>query len=158
MQSEGISRKADRNAIIRRHIHGRRSRSPDPLHRYLLRRQRNAVLLPFFNDRGADLIIALVRVGARYHHNILQIVFERIVVHFRWRDLKSGVDHADDRNKSQYCFYGSHVPHSALHGTWVPHFSRSLREVGTSRSPAEQLLKVFDYRGDRNIAYFASRT
>src|SRR5579863_4944744 len=146
MQSKGISRQAHRNAVIRGDVHSRRSGRPDSLYGDLLRGKSDLVFLRLLYDRINQFLVRLVRIRAAHHSNVVQIVLEGIIRQLRRNDLKARVNHSDDGQKPEERFYCSHVPQSCSAGDV---------EI-TSRRPAKHSLKIFDYRGNRNIAYFAS--
>ena len=50
VQSEGVTGQTDGNAIIRGHIYRQRSRCSNPLHRDILGRQRNLMLVRLLNN------------------------------------------------------------------------------------------------------------
>ncbi len=76
MQIEGISRQDYWDTVIRSNIYGRRSRTPDPLHRDLLWCQRNLVLLRLFHDGVNKFLIGLVRICPAGHRDVPEIVLE----------------------------------------------------------------------------------
>src|SRR5580658_2904426 len=88
MQSEGIPWQSDRNAVVHRYIDGKRSRRSDPLHRHVLRGQRNLMLLRLLDHGRDQLVIGGVRIGAAYNRDAFQIVLKRIIRQLRRRNLK----------------------------------------------------------------------
>ena len=64
MQSEGITRQTDRNAVIRSYIHCVHSRRSDMLDGNVLWGQHNSMFLPFLND-GLDQLLVYKFDGAK---------------------------------------------------------------------------------------------
>jgi len=143
MKGERVSRQVYGNAVLRCYKNRWRPRCPNPLNGDLFRRERNLMLLRLLHDCVDQFLIALVRIRPANHRDVPQIILEGIVREFRRNHLKSAVDHTHDHQKPDDCFNSSHVPQSA---PWDEDLSR----------PAEHSLKIFDYRGDRNIAHFPS--
>lgn len=79
MQGEGISRKTDGNAVIRRHVDCGSSWSPNALHGHMFRGQRNAMFSRPLDYLVYEFLVGGVGVGTAYRRNCAQIVLKRIV-------------------------------------------------------------------------------
>src|SRR5260370_13691724 len=107
---EGIAREADRHRIIRRDIKGRHARRVDPLYSYLLRSNRQILILDLPHYIRTDVLVRLLEVGPIHERDVTKVVLKTVIRHHRGGHFKAGHHHQHDREKSHQRFYGSHSP------------------------------------------------
>ena len=141
--------KVDRHAILRRHIHRRRSRRSDPLDRHALRGQRDLMILRLLNNLLDQLLVGRVRIRPAHHRHAPQIILKRIVRQLRRSDLKSRSRRSAIMTRNPTIAFTVPMSHNLLSQD---------RETCFIPARPSNSRNSFHNRRDPNIAYFASRT
>ncbi len=100
MQSEGISRKRNRHAVIRRYVHSRRARCSDALNCDLFGCECDLVIGSFLDDRVNYVLVGLVRICPANHRDLPQVVLERIIAQLWRNDLKTAIHQSHEYQNS----------------------------------------------------------
>lgn len=105
MKGEGVSRKRDRHAVIRRYVYSGRTRSSDALNCNLFGCECDLMIGSFLDDRVNYVLVGLMRICPANHGDLPQVVLERIIAQLRRNDLETAIhqsheyQNSDDRLK-----------------------------------------------------------